>query len=38
LYSQIHLAKLDWPAEEELVKSHSSTILRGLISQGKLIN
>jgi hypothetical protein len=36
LYSQIHLTKLDWPTDEELIKSHSSEILRSLISQGKL--
>jgi len=38
LYSQIHLVKSDWPSEEESIKSHSSTILRSLISQGKLVN
>ena len=38
IYSQIHLTKNDWPTEECQTKAHSSTILRGLISQGKLGN
>ena len=38
IYSQIHLTKNDWPTEEGQTKAHSSTILRGLISQGKLGN
>lgn len=38
IYSQIHLTKNDWPTEEGETKAHSSTILRGLISQGKLGN
>ena len=37
IYSQIHLIKSAWPNEEELIKSHSSAILRSLISQGKLV-
>lgn len=36
IYSQIHLTKIGWPTEEEQTKAHSSAILRGLISQGKL--
>ena len=38
IYSQIHLTKNDWPTEEGQTKAHSSTILKGLISQGKLGN
>ena len=38
IYSQIHLTKADWPSDEDLIKSHSSTVLKGLISQGKLTN
>ena len=38
IYSQIHLTKSDWPSDESLIKSHSSAVLKSLISQGKLTN
>ena len=37
LHSQIYQAKSGWPVEEDASKSYASTILKGLISTGKLV-
>ena len=37
LHSQIYQAKSAWPGEEDASKSHAASILKGLISTGKLV-
>jgi len=37
LHSQIYQAKSVWPGEEDASKSHAASILKGLISTGKLV-
>ena len=36
LHSQIYRAKSLWPGEKDTSKSHAASVLRGLISEGKL--
>ena len=37
IYSQINEAKNQWPIDENQTKSHSSIVLKSLISKGTLI-
>jgi len=38
IYSQINEARIVWPNDEDLTKSHSGAILKSLISNGKLVD